>query len=62
MLFNKLYDAWRGPVESETVMKALELMLYGMAGIFVVMLLVFVVIVALNRFTKKKKPQENDKK
>ena len=51
-----LLAAYQGPVgqvSRENIDYSLELMGKGMAGIFVVMLLIFLVIVLLNRFTKK---------
>ena len=55
-----LYKSVMGTtVESPIIMKALELMLYGMAGIFVVMILIFVVIAVLNRVSKPKDGQKN---
>lgn len=44
-----------GNVKSEDISRSLELMGKGMAGIFVVMLLIYLVIVLLNRFTGGKK-------
>ena len=48
------YQGPVGPVSSANIGHSLELMGKGMAGIFVVMLLIFLVIVILNRATKKK--------
>ncbi|MVB12643.1 hypothetical protein CAFE_33840 [Caprobacter fermentans] len=48
------YQGPVGPVNGADVGRSLELMGKGMAGIFVVMLLIFLVIVALNRWTKNK--------
>lgn len=47
------YQGPVGPVSSANIGHSLELMGKGMAGIFVVMLLIFLVIVLLNKFTKK---------
>ena len=58
--FLSLYKSVMGTVENATILKALELMLYGMVGIFVVMVLIFIVIAVLNRTTKPK--DEKDKK
>lgn len=44
-----------GEVKSVDISKSLELMGKGMLGIFVVMLLIFLVIVLLNRFTGSNK-------
>ena len=52
--FLSLYKSVMGTVENATILKALELMLYGMVGIFVVMVLIFIVIAVLNRSTKPK--------
>ena len=52
MNFFALATAFRsilGDVQSEDIWKSLELM-----GIFIVMVLIFLLIVVLNRFTKKK--------
>lgn len=58
--FLSLYKSVMGTVENATILNALELMLYGMVGIFVVMVLIFIVIAVLNRATKPK--DEKDKK
>ncbi len=52
--FLPMFKSIMGDVENPVVLKALELMLYGMAGIFVVMILIFAVIAILNRATKPK--------
>lgn len=57
MNFFALATAFRsvlGDVQSEDIWKSLELMGKGMLGIFIVMVLIFLLIVLLNRFTKKK--------
>ena len=54
----KMFDSALGVVNEETVMKALELMLYGMGGIFVVMVLIFLVIYILNKAAGKKKDDQ----
>lgn len=48
------YQGPVGPVNHADIAHSLELMGKGMAGIFVVMLLIFLVIVALNRLTKNR--------
>ena len=56
MNFFALATAFRsilGDVQSEDIWKSLELG-KGMLGIFIVMVLIFLLIVVLNRFTKKK--------
>ena len=54
-MWNLLATNW------ENVNKSLELMLKGMGGIFVVMLLIFLVIFVLNRcFGRKKDDDKND--
>ncbi len=54
-LLAKAFDSALGPVQTEDIMKSLELMGKGMLGIFVVMVLIFVLIFCLNRFTGNKK-------
>lgn len=56
--FLSLYKSVMGTVETSSILKALELMLYGMVGIFVVMVLIFLVIMILNRATKPKDEKE----
>ena len=51
----KAFDSAVGPVQTEDIMKSLELMGKGMLGIFIVMVLIFVLIFCLNRFTGNKK-------
>ncbi len=51
----KAFDSALGPVQTEDIMKSLELMGKGMLGIFIVMVLIFVLIFCLNRFTGNKK-------
>ena len=60
----ELFQGALGTVTQETLLCALELMLYGMAGIFVVVLLIYAVIVILNKTTAKsaKKEKEEMKK
>jgi len=48
------YQGPVGPVNGADIGRSLELMGKGMAGIFLVMLLIFLVIVILNRTTKNK--------
>lgn len=48
------YQGPVGSVSSADIGSSLELMGKGMAGIFIVMLLIFLVIVILNRVTKNK--------
>ncbi len=54
-LLAKAFDSALGPVQTEDIMKSLELMGKGMLGIFVVMVLIFVLIFCLNHFTGNKK-------
>ncbi len=54
-LLAKAFDSALGPVQTEDIMKSLELMGKGMLGIFVVMVLIFILIFCLNRFTGNKK-------
>ena len=51
----KAFDSALGPVQTEYIMSALELMGKGMLGIFIVMVLIFILIFCLNRFTGNKK-------
>lgn len=55
-----LFQSALGTVNEETLMKALELMLYGMVGIFIVMVLIYAVIVILNKATAKKAKREKE--
>ena len=47
-----------GEVKSEELVRSLELMGKGMLGILVVMLLIFVVIVLLNKIKPRKKEEK----
>lgn len=48
------FNSVLGPVASEDINKSLELMGLGMLGIFIVMLLIFLVIVILGKTTHDK--------
>ena len=63
MLYNFLDTAFNsalGPVDLEDIWKSL--MLEGMVGIFVVMVLIFLVIFILSRTFDRKKDDDTDKK
>ena len=65
MLYNCLDTAFNsalGPVDLEDIWKSLRLMLEGMVGIFVVMVLIFLVIFILSRTFDRKKDDDTDKK
>ena len=65
MLYNFLDTAFNsalGPVDLEDIWKSLRLMLEGMVGIFVVMVLIFLVIFILSRTFDLKKHDDTDKK
>ncbi len=65
MLYNFLDTAFNralGPVDLEDIWKSLRLMLEGMVGIFVVMVLIFLVIFILSRTFDRKKDDDTDKK
>ena len=65
MLYNFLDTAFNsalGPVVLEDIWKSLRLMLEGMVGIFVVMVLIFLVIFILSRTFDRKKDDDTDKK
>lgn len=47
-------------VDWDTVMKSLKVMGFGMVGILVVMLLIYLLIFVLNKTTADKKQDEND--
>ena len=49
------------PVDTENLWDALGLLLKGMSGILLVMLLIFLVIVLLNKIFKKGKQEQEDK-
>ena len=53
-LLSVLYETVLGEVSSESIMKSLELMWKGMLGIFIVIVLIYLVIVILNKATGKK--------
>ena len=55
-----LFQSALGTVNQETLMLALKLMLYGMVGIFIVMVLIYAVIVILNKTTAKEAKKEKD--
>lgn len=64
-LYNFLDTAFNsalGPVDLEDIWKSLRLMLEGMVGIFVVMVLIFLVIFILSRAFDRKKDDDTDKK
>lgn len=61
-LLDVLYRGPMGEVLSENVTDSLGLLLKGMAGIFVVMLLIFLVIVILSKISEKKTGKPTDKK
>lgn len=57
MIWNMLavvYSTFLGPVQDKDISGSFWLMLMGMGGIFVVMLVLFLVIVILNNVTKNK--------
>ena len=61
MLYNFLDTAFNsalGPVDLEDIWKSLRLMLEGMVGIFVVMVVIFI----LSRTFDRKKDDDTDKK
>ena len=53
-----LFQSALGTVNAETLMQALKLMLYGLVGIFIVMVLIYAVIVVLNKVTAKEAGKE----
>lgn len=53
------FQSLLGPVQDKDIFGSLGLMLKGMVGIFVVMVLIFVVILVLSKVTGKK--NEDDK-
>ena len=65
MLYNFLDTAFNsalGPVDLEDIWKSLRLMLEGIVGVFVVMVLIFLVIFILSRTFDRKKDDDTDKK
>ena len=65
MLYNFLDTAFNsalGPVDLEDIWKSLRLMLEGMVGVFVVMVLIFLIIFILSRTFDRKKDDDTDKK
>ena len=64
-LYNFLDTAFQsalGPVDLEDIWRSLRLMLEGMVGIFVVMVLIFLVIFILSRTFDRKKDDDTKKK
>ncbi len=64
-LYNFLDTAFHsalGPVDLEDIWRSLRLMLEGMVGIFVVMVLIFLVIFILSRAFDRKKDDNTEKK
>ena len=59
---NTAFNSALGPVDLEDIWKSLRLMLEGMVGIFVVMVLIFLVIFILSRTFDRKKDDDTDKK
>ena len=59
-LLSVLYETVLGEVSSESIMKSLELMWKGMLGIFIVIVLIYLVIVILNKATGKKKDKKGE--
>mgnify|MGYP004647698561 FL=1 len=53
-----LFQSALGTVNEESLMQALKLMLYGLVGIFIVMVLIYAVIVVLNKVTAKEAGKE----
>ncbi|HIR56518.1 MAG TPA: hypothetical protein IAA54_02535 [Candidatus Gallacutalibacter pullicola] len=53
-LLSVLYTTPLGPVDSESLINSLKLMGLGMVGILVVMILIYAVIVILNKTTRDK--------
>ena len=53
-LLSVLYTTPLGPVDSESLINSLKLMGVGMVGILVVMILIYAVIVILNKTTRDK--------
>ena len=65
LYFNYLTVAFRsvlGDVKSEDIGNSFQLMGKGMLGIFIVMLLIFLVIVVLNHATGKQTKSDKDHK
>ena len=65
MQYNFLDTAFNsalGPVDLEDIWKSLRLMREGLVGIFVVMVLIFLVIFILSRTFDRKKDDDTDKK
>ena len=55
-----LFQSALGAVNDATLLQALKLMLYGMAGIFVVIVLIYLVILLLNKTTEKEAGKEKE--
>ena len=56
-----VFQSLMGPMDTENLWDALGLLLKGMSGILLVMLLIFLVIVLLNKIFKKGKQEQEDK-
>ena len=59
---NTAFNSALGPVDMEDVWRSLRLMMEGMVGIFVVMVLIFLVIFILSKTFDRKKDDDTDKK
>ena len=56
-----LFNSFLGPVTQSDLTSSLLLMLKGMVGIFVVMMLIFVVIVLLSKIPRDSTPKSTNK-
>lgn len=57
-----LFESVLGPVEAGDMNRSFELLLKGMLGIFVVMLLIFLVIVILGKVSENRSKKEEARK
>ena len=57
-LLSVLYTTPLGPVDSESLINSLKLMGFGMLGILIVMILIWIVIAVLNRVTSGKSEEK----
>lgn len=54
------FQSLMGPVETESIWDSLGLLLKGMGGVLLVMLLIFIVIVVLNKAFSRPDPEKKD--
>ena len=61
-ILNVAFNSLMGPVESSDIGSSFLLMLQGMLGIFIVMVLIYIVILVLGKVGKSKPKDDKSKK